>query len=238
MERRTRRGFTIIELLIVVAVIAIVASIALPRMMGAKMSANETSAVATLRALVTAQMQTQTAASIDTDGDGIAEYGYLGELAGSAPVRVAVGGAPAAGVAGVDEIEPSPLIQALGRVANGVVTHSGYVFQLWLADAAGAGVAEDATGGKLAAPFPDSDNSEIYWCAYGWPISAGGTGNKAFFVNQEGVVLQSANRGAGAYGGTATPPAFDAAYTGAGDMTSPMANNIVGVDGRTWVPVQ
>lgn len=238
--RRNRAGFTIIELLVVVAIIAIVASFAVPRMLGAKLSANETSAVSVLRAIVASQMQAQTANSIDTDADGLSEFAYFGELAGTIPARKAVGGAPAPGVVGVDELAPSPLISALGNVSGGVVMRSGYVFQMWLADNAGAGIAEDPTGGKTSGPFPDPNNGETIWCAYGWPIAAGSTGNKCFFVNQEGVILQSANRGVGSYSGLAAGPAFDAAFTVAGDMTSPMVTTpgAAAVDGKLWVVVQ
>lgn len=236
-ERKT--GFTIIELLIVVALIAIVASLAVPRLLGARLSANETSAVAVLRALVAAQMQLATTNSIDSDGDGISEFGYLGELGGIAPARVSALGVPAAGTPGVDELTPSPLIAALGKVSSGVVTRSGYVYRVWLADAGGAGIPEDVNGGKIAGPFPDPNNGEQRWCAYGWPLVAGSTGNKCFFVNQEGVILQSPNRGVGAYSTLAGGPPFDAAFTIANDMTSPMTTpGVASVDGRSWVPVQ
>ncbi len=242
---RKNAGFTLIELMIVVAIIAIIASVAIPRLMAARLSANESAAISTLRSLSSAQAQVQSSGAIDTDADGSGEYGYFAELAGVFPLRISVAGAPAAGVVGTDELNPAVLSAAFGNVnATSQVTRSGYVFQLYLPAVTAAGVtpgiAEDPLGGKVAG-FPDSDNGEVLWLAYAWPLSATQSGNRTFFVNQEGDLMQTANRGAAAYTGTAGGPAFDAIFTVAGYMGS--AISIGGApaaaqDGNTWVPVQ
>ena len=53
MTRNKQKGFSLIELLIVVAIILIIAAIAIPNLLRSKMAANQASAVASLRTLNT-----------------------------------------------------------------------------------------------------------------------------------------------------------------------------------------
>jgi prepilin-type N-terminal cleavage/methylation domain-containing protein len=53
---RKQKGFSLIELLIVVAIILIIAAIAIPNLLRARIAANEASAVASVRTLNTAQI--------------------------------------------------------------------------------------------------------------------------------------------------------------------------------------
>jgi len=52
--RKKQKGFSLIELLIVVAIILIIAAIAIPNLLRSKMAANEASAVGSLRTINTA----------------------------------------------------------------------------------------------------------------------------------------------------------------------------------------
>ena len=64
--RNKQKGFSLIELLIVVAIILIIAAIAIPNLIRSKMAANEASAVATLRTLNTAEVVYSSTYSVAT----------------------------------------------------------------------------------------------------------------------------------------------------------------------------
>lgn len=186
-----RKGFTLIELMIVIAIIAIIAAIAIPQLLRSRIGANETSAMGSLKAISAGQEQFRTASCVDANANGIGEYGFLRELSGAQVCRIS----------GIN-VATSPYIPSTFNAD--ISTKSGYQFATFLATAVGAGtnvvgaapsvVGTDATSAAI--------NEENYFC-FAWPTTVSRTGNRVFVISPQGTVMQNPNTGATLITGTA-----------------------------------
>jgi len=173
---RKQKGFSLIELLIVVAIILIIAAIAIPNLLRAKISANESSAVGSVRNIVTAET---------SYNSSYPQYGFSTVLSRLGPGA----GLLSCPKAGPDPVNGACLLDsALAGSDNS--TKSGYMFE---ATGDNAGPADPTTGivadnGFTAAAVPAVYNQ---------------TGVRDFCAGDDGVLRQNPNTAGGIGAGKA-----------------------------------
>lgn len=77
MKLQKKKGFTLIELMIVIAIIAIIAAIAIPNLIEARKHGNEAAAIGALKTINTSQTLFREG---DKESDGTLDYGSLSDL--------------------------------------------------------------------------------------------------------------------------------------------------------------
>jgi len=133
------KGFSLIELLIVVAIILIIAAIAIPNLLRARISANESAAVGALRTLNTAQI------SYSSTYGTVGFAGTLSYLAGTTCATVA----------------PTSANACLIDSALGSGTKSGYKFTLSNTSGTPAG-----SYNVIASPVNPNQTGVRYFCSF------------------------------------------------------------------------
>jgi prepilin-type N-terminal cleavage/methylation domain-containing protein len=140
---KKQKGFSLIELLIVVAIILIIAAIAIPNLLRSKMAANEASAVYSLRVINTAQVTYY------------ANYG----LGYGALINLST---PAAGCAAASALSACLIDSNLGGG-----TKSGYTFTSVAAGGAGTTANPNSTFNSTAVPTALGQSGQNSFCSDG-----------------------------------------------------------------------
>jgi prepilin-type N-terminal cleavage/methylation domain-containing protein len=161
---RKQKGFSLIELLIVVAIILIIAAIAIPNLLRAKISANESSAVGSVRNIITAQASYSAA---------YPEYGYGKNL-----VFLGQNGGPNC-PNGPDPVLGACLLDSV-LAANANPIKSGYYFSV---TADNQDAVADANGIKAYHGFTIA----------AVPVKFNQSGVRDFCAGEDGVMRQNPN---------------------------------------------
>ena len=160
-----RHGFTLIELMIVIAIIAIIAAIAIPNLLESRITANEGAAAASLKSgIFPGQVSFQSGAYSDMDSNGRGEYAVdVKYLAGAT-------GAAASGVA----------VKAVNVLAPTFLAGDGFAVGAYLYQTDAPTSASTVSGDQVF--------GQSFFAAYAAPAQPGSDGRRAFGINQAGVV--------------------------------------------------
>ena len=167
---RKQKGFSLIELLIVVAIILLIAAIAIPNLLRAKISANEASAVGSVRNIITAEASYQAS---------YPQYGY-GKTIDYLGAGVGVNSCPATG----PTFQTACLLDSALAGQSPMSTKSGFGFEA-AADPA-TSVVDPNTGITMYTSFTASAA----------PTNFNKTGVRMFCAGDDGVMRYDLNTGA------------------------------------------
>jgi prepilin-type N-terminal cleavage/methylation domain-containing protein len=209
--RDAKRGYTLIEMVVVIAILATLAGITIPIVLRSRLSANERSATASLRLLVSSEFVW---ASQDLDGNGKQDFWVL-DVRGFHGVQAA-NGAPVALVdPAVAMSDRSPAVTYAAPVDT-TAPKNGYYLRAMTRDDSGAAYVDRALPTAKAAPVAGCYGTNLRRFGFSaYPAVYNTDGVMCFMVGEDGVVWQL-DSGSGPYldRSVAAPPGRNVAPNG------------------------
>jgi prepilin-type N-terminal cleavage/methylation domain-containing protein len=157
-----RHGFTLIELMIVIAIIAIIAAIAIPNLLESRVSAQEAASATALKSgILPAEVQFQAGAYLDADGNGLGEYATSTGLTAGKTFPLLSGGTTTTGGITLNLLAPT--------YQSSTPSISGY---------------------KFTDPISQASSQERVWGVITQPLDSN-QGRRLFAINQAGNIYAS-----------------------------------------------
>lgn len=183
--RRRNHGFTLIELSIVIVLIAIIMTLAVPSLLRSRMAAHEISATSSLRALVSTQASWR---QLDPDGNGRQDY-WTVDLAGFYAIQDKSGSPIRCIEITLAKADASRVVSYASKPST-PQARAGYRFRAMRRDATGSyRVNSVPTQADPTVITPGTLACDDY--RYGFsalPDTYNATGTRIFIMNESGVI--------------------------------------------------